>query len=113
MPTISELQKEAWELAEEKGFHGGNTGNFRDVTLLRLCLVHTEVSEAAQGVKRHWDGLPTNAQRTEFAEELANTVIRILDLAGCVGVDLEEAILHKMEANRKRPHMYGTPQAKI
>lgn len=107
--TIRDAQEEAWNCAEAKGFHTNPVRADRNETLLRLCLVHTEISEAAQEVKRHWNGTPTPEQKMLFALELADAVIRILDLSGEVGVDLEGAVVAKMVKNRARPFMYNTP----
>ncbi len=110
--TIRGAQIEAWEIANIKGFHEGRTDAGRDDTLVRLMLVVTEVSEAAQGVKRNWGpGFRTEEQADEFGEELADAVIRIFDLATCVGVDLQGHIARKMAKNRERPHLYGTAKA--
>lgn len=110
--TIQEMQTESWQVAEEKGFHDDLKDTpLRTATLLRLMLVVTEVSEGAQEVKRHWqpDG-PTPEQIDTFTEEMADAVIRIGDLCGTVGGDLQAAILAKMEKNRNRPQNYGTPK---
>lgn len=104
--TIAELVRQSWQIAEDKGFHFGRDAG-RDNTLLRLCLIHTEVSEAAQEVKRH--GTADPAVRHRLALELADVLIRCADLAGCLDLDLQEACLAKLEANRQRPHLYGTP----
>jgi len=119
--TVSAMVDESWMIAEAKGFHDGR-GADRDDTLLRLCLVHTEVSEAAQIVKRKWpqSGVGQDDKRVpyhlreEFAEELADVLIRVGDLARCVGIDgyqLSRSILQKHEKNRNREHKYGTPHA--
>lgn len=42
-----------------------------------------------------------------FEEELADAVIRILDICGTMGIDLEQAILNKMARNRERPVKHG------
>lgn len=47
-----QMQQRIHACMEEKGFHEGRTGNGRDDTLVRLCLIHTEVSEAADVVKK-------------------------------------------------------------
>ena len=109
--TIRDAQRMAWEIAEEKGFHKDRSSTGRDDTLVRLCLIHTEISEAAQEVKRGWKGEPDARQREVFAEELADAMIRILELAECIGVDMGEAVFFKMEQNRKRPYRYGTPDS--
>jgi len=110
--TIREAQREAWDIAEEKGFHAGRSASGRSDTLVRLCLVMTEVSEAAQEVKRNWwEGAPPSPSSiAKFGEELADTVIRLFDLAESVGVDLESAICQKMAKNLARPHKYGTAE---
>lgn len=112
MNTIEMLQKHAWQVAEDKGFHVGRTES-RDDTIVRLALVGTEVSEAIQEVKRHWllTGPPSDESRNRFAEELADTAIRLLDLAECTGVDLQSAIIGKMEKNAGRPYLYGTAKS--
>lgn len=111
------MQIEAWDIAEEKGFHAGRTSS-RDDILVRLCLIHSEVSEAVQEVKRHWkDTVPqTDAEcqeqqalRTKVTEELADILIRCGDLAECIGQDLQEAVVQKLAKNRGRPAGYGTP----
>ena len=106
--TVKELQRTAWKIAEDKGFHIGRVSARTD-TLLRLCLVHTEVSEAAQEVKKYWTEPPTNMQIKDFMLELADVMIRVGDLAECVGGDLEESIRIKLAHNRLRPKQYGTP----
>jgi NTP pyrophosphatase (non-canonical NTP hydrolase) len=42
-----------------------------------------------------------------FTEELADTVIRIMDLAGSLRLDLADAIIKKIDYNRTRPHKHG------
>ena len=39
--------------------------------------------------------------------ELADVLIRIFDMCGKYGIDLEEAISIKMEFNKTRPHKHG------
>lgn len=39
--------------------------------------------------------------------ELADIVIRVMDICGMYGIDLEKAILEKMEYNRTRPMRHG------
>lgn len=93
---------------KSKGFHDGRQDRGRDDTLVRLALVHTEVSEATQVVKRH--GLDDDGRRAEFAEEVADALIRLFDLCGCVGVDVDAAVRGKMHKNLARPQKYGTPE---
>lgn len=113
--TLNKLRDECWSMAEAKGFHQGRTDS-RDDNLVRLALIHTEVSEAAQVVKRHWpqdtrvweDDLKSEKE-AELSEEIADVFIRLFDFAGCLGLDLDAAVRKKMAKNGGRPRLYGTP----
>lgn len=66
-----------------------------------LCLVHSEVSEAMEGHRKNLmdDKLP---HRSMLEVELADAVIRILDMCGGLGLDLEGAIFEKLAYNQQR-----------
>lgn len=67
----------------------------------KLCLIHSEISEAMEGHRKgkQDDHLP---HRSSLEVELADAIIRILDLAGRMSLDLEGAIMEKLEYNSKR-----------
>lgn len=66
-----------------------------------LCLVHSEISEAMEGHRKDLqdDKLP---HRKMFEVELADTLIRIFDLAGAMKLDLGGAIYEKLRYNINR-----------
>lgn len=66
-----------------------------------LCLIHSEISEAMEGYRKNLmdDKLP---HRPMLEVELADAVIRICDMAGGLGLDLEGAINEKLEFNKNR-----------
>lgn len=72
-----------------------------DLILSKLALVHSEVSEALEGVRKDLmdDKLP---HRKMFEVELADAVIRILDLAEHEQVDVFGAIQEKLAYNAVR-----------
>lgn len=71
----------------------------RDMMLGKLMLVVTEVAEAAEAVR--------HADVANFQEEIADTCIRIFDICGTMGIDLEAAIAAKMGVNVERPQLHG------
>ena len=46
-------------------------------------------------------------KKDTFEDELADAVIRILDLAEARGIDLEWQIMKKLEYNKSRPYKHG------
>jgi len=65
----------------------------------KLMLVVTEVSEAMEAYRRE--------DKTNFAEELSDTFIRLFDIAGSLGIDIEAEIATKMAYNKTRPVRHG------
>ncbi|GEK48947.1 hypothetical protein HPA02_32300 [Bisbaumannia pacifica] len=67
----------------------------------KLCLIHSEVSEAMEGHRKGLmdDKLP-HRQMTEV--ELADAVIRIFDLGGRAGHDIIGAVIEKLAYNAER-----------
>jgi NTP pyrophosphatase (non-canonical NTP hydrolase) len=91
---INQLCKDAYETAKSKGWHEETreTGTM-------LALIHSEVSEALEADRK--------GQEENFAEELADVCIRIFDLCALKGIDLEKAIVEKMEYNKSRTYKHG------
>jgi NTP pyrophosphatase (non-canonical NTP hydrolase) len=100
MTDLRELQREAWEIAEESGFHEGDVEGEDDRSRgTILALIHSEVSEALEADREGDEEL--------YAEELADIVIRVLDHAETEDIDLESEIEEKNATNRGREHKHG------
>lgn len=82
----------------------------------KLMLIVTEAAEAME-CYRDPDHAPTEAWTGEGGKpeglpaELADIVIRIGDLCGALGIDLEVAVLAKMAHNERRAHRHGGKRA--
>ena len=92
--TIKQWCELCHSIAKEKGFWNKerNVGE-------ALMLIVTELAEAMEGY-RHKDD-------ANFREELADTFIRLFDLCGGLGIDIEAEISKKAEKNKSRPYMHG------
>ena len=86
--TINEIAQANFQWVEEMGWHN-------KTVLEALALVASEVGEAINECRQQE---PT----PEFAEELADIVLRVLDIAHWQGIDMNQAITDKMEKNQTR-----------
>jgi NTP pyrophosphatase (non-canonical NTP hydrolase) len=106
--TINELVERAHANAKEKGFWDGENHNIGE----KLALIHSEVSEALEEV-RHINRLPLlhymeGSDKPEgFGIELADVIIRVADLCGHFGIDLNTCIQAKVTYNATRPRKHG------
>lgn len=107
MSEFSDLQRQTYQNSADHGFWAPERSNPYE----KLALIHSEVSEALEAIRTGalipavWyreDGKPEGV-----GPELADVVIRCMDLAEASGIDLWERIVEKHEFNKTRPFMHG------
>ena len=134
---LKQIAQQCFEMAKEKGWWDRFAGRNMtpDEIAAKLCLIHSEVSEALEEVRngakppqwgaRYLAGLSTFTELAQakefvakngypdfpkpegFASELADVVIRVFDLSTFLGIDIAEAIREKMEYNKSREYRHG------
>jgi NTP pyrophosphatase (non-canonical NTP hydrolase) len=112
---INRLKEAAHEAAKAKGFHGSEV-NTETVAYL-IANLHGEVNELWEAYRK--GELDIESEKAEemrarglkpltFAEEeIADILIYLMDIAGLLDVDVENAVATKMEFNTGRPWRHG------
>jgi hypothetical protein len=92
--TIKDLEDQIMKQAADKGF--GTTPE--DINIgEKIALIHTQISSAYEGYR--------NKKMTgewSFENEMAGAIQRIIHLCGVLDIDVEKALLGKMEEVDKR-----------
>lgn len=106
MNEFRNMQTDVHRTAVDKGWWEGER-NFGEL----LALVHSEVSEALEAYR---SGMPPERAYFEVdgklcgvPSELADVVIRVMDMAEHYDIDLWAAIEAKHAYNVTRPHRHG------
>lgn len=115
--SLNDLRDRVHALAVSKGWYENRDVSDPNVLGSMLALIHSEVSEALECVRK-------GEMRTTYEEpaalnhhapckpeglppELADVIIRVLDLCGALGIDIDEAVRVKHAFNETRSHRHG------
>lgn len=101
---LSELGNAIHTSAVERGFYDTQPINVAE----KLCLIHSEVSEVVEilrtGVTQPDKHCP---EYTALEVEMADILIRTLDLAAYLKCNIDGAVKAKMIYNATRPYKHG------
>lgn len=109
--NLKDLVEKAHAMSRSKGWYDGAEA-VRNVPEM-LALIHSEVSEALEDYRTGamLADVTVQGKPIGFPSEIADVVIRIGDLCGYLGIDLEAAVVDKMAYNALRPYRHGGKRA--
>lgn len=84
-----------WEVIYEEDWYG----SAHKIPAI-LALITSEMSEALEAFRN-------DAPLAAFGEELADTIIRVLDCAAGLGLNMDAAVRAKIEKNKTRGYRHG------
>jgi NTP pyrophosphatase (non-canonical NTP hydrolase) len=90
------------ETAVSKGFWKFTATDPAEIAAIKIALIHSEPSEALEEARMEGE-----LDTAKFTEELADCVIRCMDLAGQYTNDFGQVIIDKVAKNRERPYKHG------
>ncbi len=93
--SLNDLRDQTNKLREQKGWVTS-----KENMLSKLMLVVTEVAEAAEEVRKGEWGEP-------FQKELADIIIRTLDIAGALNINIEQVVYNKLHEVSLRLYIDG------
>jgi len=107
--NIADLMRRVHQTAKDKGWWDTPDINIPQ----KLALIHSEVSEALEEYRNSKPPLyytldPSFASKPEgMVAELADVIIRVLDLCAALDLPIIEAIKRKCDYNDLRPYRHG------
>jgi NTP pyrophosphatase (non-canonical NTP hydrolase) len=84
-----------WNVTTDSTWNGPDKNKIPAI----CALIHSEVSEALEAFRKD--------DMENFAEEMADVAIRVLDCTAGLGIDLADEILKKLEKNKSRGYRHG------
>lgn len=87
--------------------HGWTVKDTDEDKGLKIALMHSELSEALEAIRKGNPQSEKIPEFTELEEELADVVLRIMNFGCQLNLRIAEAIIAKDEYNTNRPYKHG------
>lgn len=102
--NLNALSQDCYSMAFSKGFYKDDPN-----LATKLMLIVSELSEVLEADRKGDLTKPSEKvpHYTNFEEEMADTIIRILDLAGRHNLNIHDAVLEKIRYNAGREKRHG------
>ena len=93
-------QGEAHKYAIKQGFWNDYSVNQIPI---KLCLIHSEISEAMEADRTIYDSIK---RKEAIGEELADVILRVLDLSEFLRIDIEKLVETRHNYNKTRSYKH-------
>lgn len=109
--SLNALAKMFQEVSVAHGFSTGSGSRLE--TIEKLILAIGEISEAVEELRagHHPQDIYYNPEKPDkpegFPIEIADTIIRLLQLSAALDIDVDMAVALKNEYNKSRPYKHG------
>jgi len=118
---LNELSKEINKDVREKGFWNDmdSSISFLDGEIKKatkdafisqkISLVHTEISEMTEAMRKENYEAEGHGlyKKDSFVDEIADSIIRLLDIVGELDIDIDSQIKWKLEKNKQREFKFN------
>jgi NTP pyrophosphatase (non-canonical NTP hydrolase) len=117
LASLNGLRDLCFRIAVSKGWHDKHDKHDPQTFPTLLCLVHSEVSEALEAYRlgERPSTVPLAPQPagpflvmpSGIPSELADILIRVMDICGLYGIDIDRAVKDKLQYNESRGYRHG------
>ena len=105
--SMNELAHQIHQYANEHGWWDTE----RNVGAI-LALVHSDVYDALEDWRTdHMESYLDGTKPCGFPSEMADIIIRVLDICAAFDIDIDGEVLAKMQYNQTRPYRHGGKRA--